>query len=254
MIDIDAITPEILSDPEFIRDIWPRLPQGVQRAIERILASVERPARPDISLVQFVRDGWHVLEPATPYIHGWHIDVICEHLEAVSRGEIQKIIFNVPPGSMKSLLCAVFFPAWEWTFAPHLRFLTASYIQTYSTRDAMRSRTLMKSEWYRENWGQMFDFSGDQDMKTRYENTRRGFRHSTSVGGGATGERGHRKIIDDPIDPKKADSEDQRENVIRWHKETWSSRNVNANTASIVIMQRLHERDLTGHLLNEGGY
>src|SRR5690606_26810685 len=79
------------------------------------------------SLVEYVRQAWHVVEPATEYVHGWHIDAICEHLEAVSRGEILNLIINMPPRHMKSLLVSVFWPTWEWTTRPDTRWLFASY-------------------------------------------------------------------------------------------------------------------------------
>ena len=146
------------------------------------------------SLVEYVRQAWDVLEPATDYIHGWHVEVICEHLEAVTRGEIKNLIINVPPGCMKSLLVSVMWPTWDWIAHPHRRYLTASYAQTLSTRDALKSRRLLQSQWYQERWGDRFALTSDQNQKTRYDNDRSGFRVALSVGGAVTGERGDVRI------------------------------------------------------------
>jgi len=138
------------------------------------------------SLSQFVRQAWHVLEPATDFVHGWHIDVICEHLEAVTNGQIKNLIINIPPGCMKSLLTSVMWPVWDWIAHPHRRYLTASYAQSLSTRDALKSRRLIQSEWYQQRWGDCFALTSDQNQKTRYENNKAGFRVALSVGGAVT--------------------------------------------------------------------
>ena len=149
------------------------------------------------SFVAYVRHAWHVLEPSTDYIHGWHVDVICEHLEAVTDGQIKNLIINVPPGMMKSLLVSVLWPTWDWIKHPHRRFLTASYAQQLATRDAVKSRNVIQSQWYQERWGDKFELSADQNQKTRYENSERGIRVALSVGGAVTGERGDIRILDD---------------------------------------------------------
>jgi hypothetical protein len=128
-----------------------------------------------------------VVEPATPYVHGWHIDCMADHLQAVSDGELRYLIINVPPRHMKSLLISVLWPSWEWTQRPHRRWMFASYAESLSMRDTVKSRRLMKSPWYQERWGSVFAFTLDQDTKHRYDNDHAGYRIATSVGG-STGE------------------------------------------------------------------
>lgn len=203
----------------------------------------------------FVESAWPQLEPATPFLPNWHIDAICDHLQACADRQIRKLIVNVPPGSMKSLLASCFWPAWVWTRKPTDRFLTASYVDTLSIRDALRSRRLIQSTWYQERWGHGFRMTGDQAAKSRYENDKTGIRIATHVGG-ATGERANIRVLDDPHNIEEVESDDVREGVIDWYRTVWAEREADAKTSvDVVIMQRLHERDLCGYLLEEiGGF
>ena len=115
-------------------------------------AELEQERRHCRKLVNFVEQAWHVIEPAEEYKHNWHIDVICEHLEAVTRGEIKNLLINVPPGTMKSILVSVMWPAWEWTQNPALRYFGVSYDESLSIRDAMKCRDIITSEWYQRLW------------------------------------------------------------------------------------------------------
>ena len=201
--------------------------------------------------MEYVRQAWHVLEPATEYIHGWHVDVICEHLEAVTNGEIKNLIINVPPGMMKSLLVSVMWPSWDWIKHPHRRYLTAAYAQPLATRDALKTRRLLQSEWYQERWGDRFRLLIDQNQKTRYENNKAGFRVALSVGGAVTGERGDVRILDDPQNADGIKSEVSRESTLEWIKTVWPTRKMSMASTEVVIMQRLHQQDVTGYLLSE---
>ncbi len=148
------------------------------------------------------------------------------------------------------------FPAWVWTKDPARRFLTVSYAAGLSTRDAVRSRRLLKSAWYQARWGDLFFLTGDQNQKKRYENNRTGFRIASSVGGEVTGERAQIRIIDDPHKPEEALSDQVREATIDWIKTTWSTRESDPRkSGEIIVMQRLHEHDVSGYLIEEvGGY
>src|SRR3954454_6064975 len=115
------------------------------------------------SLPQFIRQAWHVVEPATPFVPGWHLDVIAEHLEAVTAGEIPSLLINIPPRHMKSLSVAVFWPAWEWATWPERRWLFSSYALSLSIRDNVKMRRLIESPWYRERWGHVFTLTSDQN-------------------------------------------------------------------------------------------
>jgi hypothetical protein len=111
----------------------------------------------------FIRQAWPILEPATPFVDGWHLDVMAEHLEAVSRGELRRLIINIPPRAMKSLTTAVFWPAWEWVGHPHLKWLSASYAADLSTRDSVKMRRLIESEGGKED-GTLFERVGYQGL------------------------------------------------------------------------------------------
>lgn len=206
------------------------------------------------SLRGFVADAWQIVEPRTPFVSNWHIDAICDYLQAASRGELQRLIINVPPRHMKSLTVSVFWPAWCWTWAPHLRFLTASYNSSLAERDAVKARDLLRSNWYRERWPDV-QLKDDVNRTSRYENTYSGYRIATSVGGEATGEGGDVIIIDDPHKAEEALVETARQRVLDWHDGTVGFRFNDPKTGiEVVVMQRLHERDLTGHLLERDGW
>lgn len=206
------------------------------------------------SFYAFLKGAWPVLEPSTPYLDNWHIQCICEHLQAASEGEIRKLIFNVPPGSLKSIAVSVCWPAWHWIHHAHDRFLTGSHSMDLSGRDALKSRRLIQSHWYQARWGDRFRLTGDQNAKTRYENDKTGFRVATSVGG-ATGERANIRIMDDPHQIAEAESDVIREGTVDWIRSTWSERESDALTSiDVLVMQRVHARDVTGYLLELGGF
>lgn len=142
------------------------------------------------SLHEFVRQAWHVLEPAEPFVDNWHIGAICEHLEAASRRQLRRLIVNIAPRHTKSLLFSVCWNAWHWATTPSERFFYTTYRNDLSLRDANNCRTLIKSPWYQRNWGDKFKIVSDQDAKYRFETDKRGSRFSTSVEGGMTGEGG----------------------------------------------------------------
>lgn len=208
-------------------------------------------------LAGFFRRAWHVIEPGQVYIHGWHLDAIADHLEAVTAGEIKRLLINVPPGTMKSLATSVFWPAWEWgpKNRPSTRVVAASHSERLAIRDNLKMRRLVESEWYQELWGDRVTLAADQNAKTKFENTATGFREAmpfTSM----TGSRGDRVVIDDPLSVDAAGSEVQREAVNLTFRESVPTRLTNPiSSAIVVIMQRLHERDVSGLIMSrELGY
>lgn len=207
------------------------------------------------SLSEFVQSAWHVLEPSQPYVHGWHVDAICDHLEAVTRGEINRLLINIPPGTMKSSLACVYWNAWEWgpKGMPHVRFISASHDGELATRDTRRTRMLVQSEWYQSLWP--LAFTSDQNQKTFFENEKTGFRQSCAVSS-MTGRRGDRVAWDDPHSVEAALSSLKRETALRVFQETLPTRlNNPADSAIVIIMQRLHENDVSGYILeSELGY
>lgn len=201
------------------------------------------------TLAGFVREAWHVLEPHTTYVDGWHIEAICEHLEAVSRGEIIRLLINVPPGFMKSLLVSVMWPAWEWTTRPSLSYIATSYKDELSTRDTRKMRDLVMSEWYQSLWPHV---RLSRNGETSFANDQRGWRESMSFTS-LTGGRADRVIIDDPHSTEKAESEPERLKAERIFRESVGSRVNDPNkSAIIIVMQRLHERDVSGVILRLG--
>lgn len=207
------------------------------------------------SLADFVRQAWHVLEPGQPYAHGWHIDAICEHLEAVTNGDITRLLINVPPGTMKSMLVGVFWPAWEWgpKGKASNRIISASHEMGLSVRDARRMRLLITSEWFQSRWP--MKMVSDQNQKTYFENDSTGWRQACAVAS-MTGRRGDVVIWDDPHSVEAALSPTHRETALRVFQETLPTRlNNPASSAIIIIMQRLHEGDVSGLILEHGfGY
>lgn len=204
-------------------------------------------------LMEFVRQGWHVLEPSNPLIENWHMGVICAHLEAVHHGEITRIIFNIPPRHSKSIIVNVFFPAWVWIHKPAERFFTASYAKSLALRDATNARDLMQSKWYQDRWGDRFSFDINRSAKSHYYNDHKGYRYSTSVGSAATGFGGLR-VVDDFLPADAAYSGKKLEAAIRWLEDTLSSRYEGQQRAEIYVMQRISAKDPIGHLIASKDY
>jgi predicted phage terminase large subunit-like protein len=206
------------------------------------------------SLYEFVQQSWHVVEPGVPFIGSWHIEAICEHLEAISSGDIRRLLINIPPRHSKSTIVSVMWPMWEWLTEPQHKFLCASYSGTLSIRDNLKARRLIQSPWYQERWGHMFALAGDQNAKQRFENNKTGYRLATSVGGTATGEGGSRLVLDDPHGAQDAQSDALRASALEWFDVVWSTRLNNPKTdAMVTVMQRLHEKDVSGHILEDIG-
>lgn len=205
---------------------------------------------PVLTLHEYIPDAWPVLEPTTVYVPNWHIDATAEHLEAVTNGIIRNLIINIPPRHMKSLLVCVFWMTWSWTIDPSLRWLFSSYSDKLSMRDSLKCRTLIRSNWYQSNWGSVFTLLPDQNQKTRFENDKTGLRLATSVGGMATGEGGDIIVADDAHKVDQVESDKVRKGVLNWWDKTMATRLNDPKTgAKVIIMQRLHENDLTGHVM-----
>jgi predicted phage terminase large subunit-like protein len=209
-------------------------------------------------LKDFVHEAWELLEPVSPLVWNWHLDLICDYLTQIKEGNFKDkstlqpegIIFNVPPRTMKSLLISVFFPIWVWTTDPARRFMFVSYSEKLSTQHSVYRRSLIESEWYQRSWGHVFSLSRDQNVKSHYENSKRGTMFSTGMQATATGMGGDILIFDDPLNPEQAISQLEREAVNVRFDTTFRSRiNDPATGIKIIIMQRLHELDLTGHVL-----
>jgi hypothetical protein len=206
------------------------------------------------SLHEFVMQAWKVLEPQTPFVDGIHVRAICEHLQALTEGRLRHLIINVPPGHAKSLLTAVFWPAWTWIDHPESRWLFSSYREPLATRDSVKCRRLIESDWYQQRWADRYQLSGVQNEKDHFANDRTGYRVVVPMTGG-TGERGDYVVVDDPHSVDQAQSDAERTGAVEWWNGSMSTRqNDFATGHKVVIQQRLHEADLTGDLLIRGGY
>ena len=203
------------------------------------------------SLAEFAKRAWSVLEPAAELKWGWALDAICQHLEAVTDGRITRLLMNVPPGSMKSLLTGVIWPAWEWgpRGMPEMRFVGTAHEETLAIRDSRKCRDLIKSEWYQKLWP--LELSRDLDGKREFGNTSKGVRQARSFTS-MTGVRGDRVILDDPISADAANSEAKLEAVRVAFTETLPTRVNSDKSAIVVVMQRLHEKDVSGVILDMG--
>jgi len=220
----------------------------IQEALEKKLC--------ELSFYEFFKRAWHIIEPSIPLSTNWHHKYLCDILQeeaeriTANKPKTKDIVINIPFRSTKSILVTVMFPVWTWIKNPKLRFITASYSADLSIEHATRSRDIITSDWFKNRWGDIFHIKKDQNLKARYENNFMGVRRATSVGGTVTGQGGDFLIVDDPVSPQHSASEIERENANEWYRTTFYSRLNNPLTGvRIVIMQRIHENDLSGFLI-----
>lgn len=198
-----------------------------------------------MTLRGFVEEAWKVLEPRAELQWSWHMDAICEHLSAVSDGRVNRLLINVPPGSSKSLLVSVLWPAWEWgpRGMTSLRYLATSYNDGPVKRDTRKCRDLILSDWYQTLWPEVRMVRAGE---TSFANAGTGTREGMSFGS-LTSQRGDRLLIDDPHSTETAESDTERGRTTRQFREGALDRlNDLEQSAIVIIMQRLHEQDITG--------
>lgn len=193
-----------------------------------------------------------MLEPQTEFVDGWPLEAICDHLEAITFGELNpsRLLINVPPGFMKSLVTNVFWPGFEWgpMNMPHMRYVAFSYAASLTMRDNRRFLALLESKKYQDLYGDRFSLVkvGEELVS----NDKTGWKLASSVGGVGTGERGNRVLVDDPHNVKEQESKVIREGTVAWFQESVQSRlNDLKKDAIIVIMQRVHESDVSGAII-----
>ena len=183
----------------------------------------------------------------------WHLDVICDHLQAVYERRIKRLVITLAPGHAKSSFISVLFPVWTWINDPFSRWLCASYSLDLANRDNKNRRDLIESDWFQERYGHLFKLSSNQNVKSFFENNKRGYAIAVAVRASGTGKRASHLLIDDPNNAMAglADIEATKE----WFGKTWMSRlNDQENGPMIIVGQRLHEDDLIGHVLKLGGW
>ncbi len=190
-------------------------------------------------------------------VENWHIEYLCDELQKLAirvKNRQEKeydLIINIPPGTTKSTICTIMFPIWCWVIDPTIRIITGSHSSDLATEHASKSRDILRSDKFMEMFPEVRE-KDDQKRVTHYENTRNGSRTTTSVGGSIIGKHAHIIIIDDPIDPEKAEGEKTRKKANRWQDRTLSTRKADKKvTPTILIQQRLHTQDMSGHLLKK---
>lgn len=204
------------------------------------------------SLPAFARGAWQVVEPATEMHWNWHLDLICEWLQLVREQKVRRIVFNVPPQTMKSRLITVFFPCWTWATIAARRFLTCSYSHDLSVEHSIERRFIIQSQWFQTMFPKRAMMSPAQNRQDIFRNTAGGRMTATSTGGTATGRGAHAVIIDDPQNPETAESEVERKKANGFFDGTLSTRlSDRINGVFVIVMQRLHTNDLTGHVMQK---
>lgn len=200
----------------------------------------------------FVKKAWRVIHPTRPLVWSWHYDLLCEYLTAVKQRKVRRLIINVPPRTAKSTITTICFPCWIWASDPSQNFLSASYSLDLSTEHSVMRRNLLQSGWYRRLWGDKFRLAGDRNQVAQFMNDKRGQMIATSIGGTTLGRGCDVAILDDPVSPDQALSDAERSTANNWIDNTLRSRlNEPATGAIVLIMQRLHELDPTGFLLEQ---
>jgi len=213
-------------------------------------AAAEIAALLRVDFASFAQACFAELYPQTAFQPGWHIELIAAKLMAVRAGKIRRLIINLPPRHAKSLLASVAFPAWCLGHEPSLQILCASYAQELADKLSRDCRHIMASPWYRRVFPTRL--SASRQAMAEFDTTAQGCRLATSVGGVLTGRGADIIVIDDPLKPEEALSDAQRQAANEWFDHTLYSRlNDKCRGAIVLIMHRLHEDDLTGHVLEE---
>jgi predicted phage terminase large subunit-like protein len=230
--------------------------------LQNRLKEVRETQKLENSFFEFVKAAWPFFDPAD-FVENWHLRDLCDHLEAVARGQIPRLLINVPPRTGKTSIVSVCFVAWVWAqpvrsprMGPQVSFFYASYAEQLALEHSLKTRRLIESRWYKKHWGHRFKLVSDRNTKGHFENDQGGYRMASSVDARATGYGADILVADDPHLVKEAESDIVREGVVRWWAETMPSRlNDRRTGAMIVVMQRVHEGDLSGYILsNRLGY
>jgi predicted phage terminase large subunit-like protein len=196
----------------------------------------------------FAQHCFHELNPRTLFAAGWYHDILAAKLEAVRTGRSRRVIINMPPRHLKSHLASVCFPAWCLGHDPSAQLLCVSYAQDLADKLSRDCRQIVASNWYRQLFATRL--SAQRQAMSEFETTAQGCRLATSVGGVLTGRGADIIIIDDPLKPEEALSRIQRQAANDWFDHTLYSRLNDTRTGAIIlIMHRLHEDDLAGHVL-----
>lgn len=219
------------------------------------LATAFRPLVADSlanDLAGFVKWAWPILYPGRPLIWSWHYDYLCEYLVLVKRGMLRRLIINVPPRTLKSTHVTILFPVWMWLTEPKHNFLMASYTSHLSEQHSQSRRILLQSRRFQEFWGNRFQLSDGCNRIEQFRNNRGGQMIATSVGGTVMGYGCDTAILDDVLSVDQAFSDVERTKTNNWIDRDLRSRLNDPSRGSIIlVMQRVHQQDPTGYLLDQ---
>jgi phage terminase large subunit-like protein len=205
------------------------------------------------NLLKFFEYIWPILEPGAPLVHGWPLEAVAAHLEAVMLGHIKRLLITIFPGSTKSSMTNVGFPMWCWLQKPYYRFISASYSEGLTQRDNLKCLRVLQSEDFIRLWGDRFKLT-QPARPDKFENNKTGWKMATSVGGQLLGHRGDIILIDDPNSPQ-VESEVVRRSTNLWFREVVPTRlNDVQNSSIVVIQQRMHLDDVAGIAVETGEY
>ena len=230
--------------------------QKTKLAAAYIQLSDIKKVRAKRSFYYFLKEFWHVIIPEK-FVDNWHIKFLCDELQIVMQRVYDRqpseydLVINVPPGTSKTTIVTIMLPAWAWIKDQSIRALTVSYSASLSTDHSVKSRDIIKSDHFKNLFPDVA-IRKDFDNKSHYKNEKNGERLATSLKGTITGFHAHVIIIDDPLNPKEASSEVERENAKNFFNATIPTRKIDKEvTPTILIMQRLHEDDPTGYMLEQ---
>lgn len=216
---------------------------------------IQRRAELEADFASFVRAAWHVIRPGQQLKWSWHYDLICEYLTLAFERKCLRLIINISPRTLKSILVTVMFPVWIWTKQPIHSIGCASYSIDLSTEHSVMRRTIIESDWFRALWGDRVWLADDQNQKTKYKNNFQAQMWASSVGATIQGLGGITLIVDDALKSDDATSEVKRKSATDWFDGTWERRlDDPATGCMIVVEQRVHELDVSGFLLERGGW
>jgi len=211
----------------------------------------------------YIREAWHVVEPSTVYLENWHIDLIAEYLEAVTAGQIKRLLINMPPRYAKSTCVSIMWPTWVWTRegfpgkphnpaleGPGTKWVFASYADELRTKHSLDRRKMLQSDWYRQRWPRPAELTSDQNVKTLFSNSSSGVMLATTMSGAATGVGGSYIIIDDPHKTKEESTSAEIQSQVRAYGDTFSTRHDDKKQGvTVIVMQRINDLDLSAHVL-----
>ena len=225
--------------------------QAAERLSERILEQerLEEAEKLRSSLYYFVTQAWEHVEDDS-FVSGWHIEMVCQYVQACEEGQFVDLLVNIPPQTGKSTIISVIYPAWAWSRNPKLKFYCFSYALDLGIRDLLKCRKLIVSDWYQKYFGDTVKLGG-ADKQTHIDIYQGGWRKCSTPGGKATGEHPDRQILDDVNSAQKAESEKERSGVNEWWDLTMSTRGAAKDRRRIGVQQRFHMSDWTGHLLRK---